>query len=330
MLSQAGAKLVALTREPDADGPPPVFRSPHAHVDDFLPDELARAMREAIDRHFADPYKQNAAQHQVWNYWYVPDMYTFLRTAPERVIPDDLMQTFHSALTDWAWETLGLGYVTAPYLSLYVDGCSQSIHNDATNGRFGYVYSLTRDQRDTRGGETIVYHEGDLYRSMLTTMTGGRGGLYEMIEPRFNRLAIFDDRMPHGVNRIDGTMDPVHGRLVLHGHISETGPGTKGPLVPDQIGPLVEDAANAALAAFNMACDPHGPVVVRLEIEPDGRVGEARLILDRLAFPDGASTDGMAEAILAAARAATFPAADAPTQAIVPVLIGGPLPWMNK
>jgi hypothetical protein len=330
MLSQAGAKLAPLSMEADAGGAHPVFRAPHAHVDNFLPDELARGMREAIDRHFADPYKQNAAQHQVWNYWYVPDMYTFLRTAPERVIPGELVQRFQSALTDWAWETLGLGYVTAPYLSLYVDGCSQSIHNDATNGRFGYVYSLTRDGRDTRGGETIVYHEGDLYRTMLTTMTGGRGGLYEMIEPRFNRLAIFDDRMPHGVNRIEGTMDPVHGRLVLHGHISETGPGTKGPLVPAQIGPVVEDAANQGLAAFDMACDPHGPVVVRLVIEPDGSVGDARLVLDRLAFPDGASTDGMAEAILAAARRATFPAADAATEAIVPVLIGGPLPWMNK
>ena len=54
------------------------------------------------------------------------------------------------------------------------------------------------------------------------------------------------------------------------------------------------------------------------------------LVLDRLAFPDGASTAGMADAILAAVRRTTFPAADAPTDAIVPVLVGGPLPWMSK
>jgi hypothetical protein len=257
-------------------------------------------------------------------------MYTFLRTAPEKVIPPELLERFHSALTAWAWETLGLGYVTAPYLSLYVDGCQQSIHNDATNGRFGYVYSLTWDQRETKGGETIVYHEGDLYRSMLTRMTGGRGGLYEMIESRFNRLAIFDDRMPHGVNRIEGSMDPVHGRLVLHGHISETGPGTQGPLHPDQIGPPIEAAANEALGGFELSCDPHGPVVIRLTIEPDGSVSDGRLVLDRLAFPDGSPTTGMAEAIFAAALRATFPEAPASTEAIVPVLIGGPLPWMKK
>jgi hypothetical protein len=329
MLSQAEAGNGAPFRTEAETAAPPAFDAPHGHVDNFLPDALAWEMRAAIDKHFADPYKQTG-EHQVWNYWYVPDMYTFMRTQPDKVIPRELMERFQAALTAWAWKTLGLGYVTNPYLSLYVDGCQQSIHNDATNGRFGYVYSLTLDQRETRGGETIVYHEGDLYRSMLTRMTGGRGGLYEMIEPRFNRLAIFDDRMPHGVNRIEGSMDPVHGRLVLHGHISETGPGTRGGLDPSVVGPPVEDAANEALSAFEMSCDPHGPIVVRLQINSSGDVDDARLVLDRLAFPDGSSTAGMAQAVVAAAAKAKFPSAAEPTEAIVPVLIGGPLPWMKK
>jgi hypothetical protein len=305
------------------------FRAPHGFVDNFLPDDLARDMRSAVDAHFANPYQQTA-EHQVWNYWYVPEMYTFLRTSPSRVLPAPLVERFHAALTAWAWNTLGLGCVTYPYLSLYVDGCSQSIHNDATNGRFGYVYSLTWDQRETRGGETIVYHEGDLYRRNLTRMTGGRGGLYEMIEPRFNRLAIFDDRMPHGVSRIEGSMNPVHGRIVMHGHISETGPGVRGALGPDLIGPCVEEAANEALSRFEMSCDPHGPIVVRLTISADGSVEQARLILDRLAFPDGRSSDGMADAIVEAAAALRFPAAAEPTEAIVPIMVGGPLPNLKR
>ncbi len=309
--------------------PPEPFRAPHAHVDNFLPDDLAREMRAAIDRHFANPYKQTA-EHQVWNYWFVPDMYTFLRTAPDKVMGRELLDRFHAALSSWAWNVLGLGNVTYPYLSLYVDGCQQSIHNDSTNGRFGYVYSLTWDQRDTRGGETIVYHEGDLFRTSLTNMTGGRGGLYEMIDSRFNRLAVFDDRMPHGVNRIEGSMNPVHGRLVLHGHISETGPGVRGPLTADQVGTLVEQAANEVLSRFEMKCDPHGPVVVRLVTRPDGNVDQAWLVLDRLAFPDGMSTEGMAEAVVEAVRALRFPASDAPTDAVVPIMVGGPLPWMQR
>jgi hypothetical protein len=311
--------------QPSADtAAPEPFRAPHAFVDNFLPEEMARQMRAAIDRHFAQPYKQTA-EHQVWNYWYVPDMYTFLRTAPDKVIGRELLDRFHAALTAWSWKTLGLGNVTYPYLSLYVDGCQQSIHNDAGNGRFGYVYSLTWDQRETKGGETIVYHEGDLYRTSLTNMTGGRGGLYEMIESRFNRLAIFDDRMPHGVNRIEGSMNPVHGRLVLHGHISETGPGVRGALGPEQVGSLVEEAANEALSRFEMRTDPHGPLVVRLSIGADGGVGDSRLVLDRLAFPDGQSSEGMAEAVVEAVRKLSFPAADAPTEAVVPIMVGGPL-----
>ena len=329
LLNEQGISVGQASGETATADPEP-FRAPHYHVDNFLPEEIARRMRAAIDRHFADPYKQTAGEHQIWNYWYVPDMYTFLRTAPDKVLGRELLERFHQALTAWSWEVLGLGYVTFPYLSLYVDGCQQSIHNDAGNGRFGYVYSLTLDERETKGGETIVFHEGDLYRTRLTNMTGGRGGLYEMIESKFNRLAIFDDRMPHGVNRIEGSMDPAQGRLVLHGHISETGPGVRGPLGPEQVGPPVEEAANEALSRFDMHCDPHGPIVVRLHIRCDGSVDQARLVLDRLAFPDGQSTDGMAEAVLEAARAVRFPTASAPTEAVVPILVGGPLPWMVK
>ena len=67
--------------ETDTPGGPAAFNAPHFHVDDFLPLEDALAMRSAAERHFAEPYRQNT-EHQVWNYWYVPDMYTFLRTAP--------------------------------------------------------------------------------------------------------------------------------------------------------------------------------------------------------------------------------------------------------
>lgn len=308
---------------------PNLFWQPHFHVDEFLAPELAREMRAAVDRHFAEPYKQNAS-HQVWNYWYVPDMYTFMRTQPDKVIPQALVARFHRALTTWAWNALGLGYVTQPYLSLYVDGCSQSIHNDATNGRFGYVYSLTCDDRATRGGETIVFHEGDPYRQNLTRMTGGRGGLYELMEPKFNRLALFDDRMPHGVRPIEGSMDPVEGRIVLHGHISEAGAAIRGPLSETDVTAVVTEAAAEALDGFDLSSPPHGPMSVRLRIGADGKVEHGTVLLDRIASPDGASCAGMAAAILEAVRKAAFPAAAQPSEAIVPITVGGPLPWMVR
>jgi hypothetical protein len=58
-------------------------------VDGFLPDHLAVAMRRDIEAHFANPHTHRPETHQVWNYWHVPDLYTYLRTSPERVIGPD-------------------------------------------------------------------------------------------------------------------------------------------------------------------------------------------------------------------------------------------------
>ena len=55
-------------------------------IDDFLPEEQGVAMREDIDAHFSNPSRHEPATHQVWNYWYVPGSYTYLRTTPEKVI----------------------------------------------------------------------------------------------------------------------------------------------------------------------------------------------------------------------------------------------------
>jgi hypothetical protein len=113
-----------------------------------------------------------AERHQVWNYWYVPGSYTYLRTSPEKVIGPDLAQNFHQRLKTYVYETFGLANTTWPYLSAYVTGCSQALHNDARGGRLGYVYSLTRwDERKFSGGETLLFHEQP-WQQDLTSATG--------------------------------------------------------------------------------------------------------------------------------------------------------------
>jgi Rps23 Pro-64 3,4-dihydroxylase Tpa1-like proline 4-hydroxylase len=122
---------------------------------------------------------------------------------------------------------LGLSRVTWPYLSLYVAGCRQGVHNDSANGRFAFVYSLTKTQRSSIGGDTILYREGDPFRSKLRTPSAD-ADFFERVPPRFNRLLVFDDRLPHAVDRVDGSTDPIECRLVLHGHLSEGGPIIRG------------------------------------------------------------------------------------------------------
>ncbi len=45
-----------------------------------------------------------------------------------------------------------------------------------------------------------------------------------LVEPRFNRLTVFDGRYPHGVRPVEGTRDPLRARLVLHGWFTEPSP----------------------------------------------------------------------------------------------------------
>jgi len=76
-------------------------------VDGFLPAEIALQLRRAIDEHFANPQVHRAETHQVWNYWFVPELYTYLRTSPENVLGQEGSAAFHGALRRWSIATLG-------------------------------------------------------------------------------------------------------------------------------------------------------------------------------------------------------------------------------
>lgn len=293
-------------------------------IDDFLPAELAEAMRLDIDNHFANPGAHAPPTHQVWNYWFVPELYTYLRTQPEKVIAFERADAFVGALRGWALDTLGMGDITWPFLSLYVAGCRQGLHNDSVNGRFAFVYSLTRDERQTIGGETLVFHEGDPFRGKLDRPAAGRG-FYDSVPPRFNRLVIFDDRMPHGVERVDGSMDPREGRFVLHGHISETGPVVVGALAIDAVMPRAVAALEAEIGRQGERLERyHGPLVVRAEIAADGGVAEAYAMVDRVFAPEdeGQGWPAFVDSLLDGLAAVRFPAASGPTSLVLPLLFG--------
>ena len=96
-------------------------------------------------------------------------------------------------LLNWSIGTLGLSAIDAQSLSLYIPGCKQNWDNDSGIGRFAYVYSLTKNERRTTGGETLVMREGDATRRFLTPGYAGYQAFYETVAPKFNRLVIFDD-----------------------------------------------------------------------------------------------------------------------------------------
>src|SRR5689334_18027768 len=150
----------------------------------IIPDFFDRGaeMRQAVERHFDDPYAHRSETHAVWNYWYVPGSYTFLRAEPARIFESALLAAFTQRLRDWSLEHLGLDVLSHPRLSLYVNGCGQTFHNDNGNGRWAYVYSLTRwDQRSFTGGETGLFMEESYWDSERCTHTRGAERLFDFI-----------------------------------------------------------------------------------------------------------------------------------------------------
>ena len=286
-------------------------------VDDFLPEANSLSMREDIDAHFADPQHHKPDTHYVWNYWHVPGTYTYLKSVPERVIAREKVEAFVQALRTWAAINVGFGHVTWPFLSMYVPGCSQGVHNDSVNGRLGYVFSLTRNSRKTVGGETVVFQDRDLFRSSLDKPAAG-SAIFDLVEPRFNRLTLFDDRVPHAVQRVDGSMDPVEGRFVLHGHISEAGIVAQGALHPD----VIREPVFAALEELRggVARDAHGPLVYCIEIGQDGSVKQTRPLLDRLVSPTNDDLDPVRAAIAERIASLQFAPAPAATRANIPLI----------
>lgn len=315
---------------------PEASMAPHAEpdgsaglivIDNFLPQAVAGAMRADLENHFRDPQAHRAETHQVWNYWFVPGLYTYLRTAPEKLIAVERVRAFVEALRARSISTLGLAGVTWPFLSLYVDGCRQGLHNDALSGRFGFVYSLTTDSRRSVGGETLVMYAGDALRGNLANPAAGPS-FYETIAPSFNRLILFDDRLPHAVSPVEGPMDPLDGRFVLHGHIREAGPLVNGALssaaVARPIATLLQTTAIHTAARLSLY---QGFLSLRFSVEPSGRVGRCDVLADRVLHRDAGNVEWepLRQELVDQAAQLMFPRAAGNTTIVLPMALGEPL-----
>ena len=174
-------------------------------------------MRDRYDGFFRDPHLHDAS-HQVWDFWHIPDHYCYLRAQAARIIGDDLFADFQSHVNQFA-RGLGLNGTTGSFLSIYVNGCFQTTHSDQLNGTYGWVYSLTRwDVRKFVGGETYVAKPG-AFEELEPRMGRAATSYWECLEPCYGQLTLFDDRVAHMVPMIQGGMNPLEARVVLHGHL---------------------------------------------------------------------------------------------------------------
>jgi hypothetical protein len=233
----------------------------------------ARALRRVFDERFAEP-RSTRADRFVWDWWHVPGQYTALRTPAWTYFPRRIYESFHRRLVAWGRETLGCHDISPPWLSLYIDGCRQELHGDLPHGPFAFVYSLTNwRQRVFSGGETLLVRDEvlDFWHDFRSVRAVEEHELLCAVEPRFDRLTVFDPRIPHGVRPVTGTRDPREGRLVIHGWFVQPRPFVRGPLpvrtlsarvdeLVGQLGTWIADLPVAGVLALAFAVDRGGAV----------------------------------------------------------------------
>jgi hypothetical protein len=276
-------------------------------------------MRAAYEHHFRDAYEGTPRTHQIWNYWYVPGLYAYFHTAAYKVVPEPLLARFMQRLRQWSMSTLGLDEITPPYLSFYVNGCEQQLHNDVGNGRWAYVYSICEDPPSFEGGATILMPGNDYWDRRTSVAAAAGAGLYEKIAPKFDQLLVFDDRVLHGVETVHGGMNPRRGRVVLQGHIKEGGVQVDGDLTSQTVIDTLATLQPSLVGLVPQSGRFRGLATVRIQVAPAGEVVAGRLLVNQIYDPD---RTGVASAILTTARRLRFPGAQGPTTITFPVRVG--------
>ncbi len=234
----------------------------------------AADLRKVFDRRFERPLETRSDRF-VWDYWHVPGEYTQLRTPAFHYFPKELYARFHRHLVRWGRENLGCHDISPPWLSCYVEGCRQEAHRDVPHGPLAFVFSLTKwEKRRFKGGETFIEKPRLL------------------IEPKFNRLTLFNPSLSHGVKQVRGTHDPREGRLVINGWFVNPRPFWVGEFTPKQ----VQEALDEGLSRLDLGGLEPGFASFRLKIKASGDVAHVRPLVDT--FASGAPVKRLARHLL--------------------------------
>lgn len=250
-------------------------------VVDRFADE-ARTLRSHFDARFADP-RRATADRFVWDLWCVPDQYTALRTPAWEYFPKKAYDAFHQRLVWWGRRTLGCHDVSPPWLSCYVNGCEQRLHGDLPHGPVAFVFSLTNwSKRTFRGGETLLMRDEvlDFWRGFVSTRAVEEPELLDEVPARFNRLVAFDPRIPHGVRRVDGSMDPTEGRLVIHGWFVQPRPFIEGPLAEKALGDAIREVTGVIGPLLQAGLPLAGLLSLGFTVTAAGRVRDLLTLAD--------------------------------------------------
>ncbi len=251
----------------------------------------AKALRQDFEDVFSDPKKPEPRRF-CWDHWHVPRQYKLLRTPAAQFFNKKAYEPLHEAIAHWGRENLGCHDISPIWLSCYLDDHWQNLHGDLPHGPWAFVLSLSPDKATFRGGETLLLKEKTL--DFWTNYLNGKfeGGLEEdklfhRVTPKFNRLVVFDGRVPHGVAPVRGPMEVCEGRLVLHGWFLQPRPFIEGPLSSEELQNLYELLAQGMeLLHHEGVTELRGALILRFEVRPNGTVSSTRILTNLLRGPD--------------------------------------------
>jgi len=249
--------------------------------------EHAEELYSSYQNNHAYAKKANSERF-CWDYWHVENQYTQLRTpAKEYYYEGETLNEFYvkfeEELLKYARENLALSNFTPIWMSCYVDGMGQELHADVPHGPLAFVFSLTKNFDDLddksspssgryfRGGETTILRpeRANYWQSFDPTQIVERTQLFEEIEPKFNRLIIFDPRLPHGVREVKGTKDVSKGRLVLNGWFNEPAISCQGGLTIEDVGKVLDAKLDLLYEELETLPAMIGFAALRMEIEAE-------------------------------------------------------------
>jgi hypothetical protein len=255
-------------------------------TDNFFQD--AKHLRSFFSDRFADPRGADGNRF-IWDYWHVPNQYTVLRTPAYHFFPKKLYDGFHQQLVWWGRRTLGCHDISPPWMSCYVDGCNQQLHGDLPHGPWAFVYSLTPwKNRKFTGGETVLLREEILNYWQNQSSAGlEHENIFLEVPALFNRLTVFDPRIPHGVKEVRGVHDVNEGRLVIHGWFVQPRPFVEGPLSTKKVQAAIDDLSGSLQELINEGLEISGLMSVRFTVSEHGDVGNMKVLSNALRHPTG-------------------------------------------
>lgn len=245
----------------------------------------ASHLREVFDLRFQDPLDVHEDRF-IWDYWNVPHQYCHLRTPAYHYFPEEIYQEFHEFLVHWGRENLGCHDISPTWLSCYPHGSFQNVHVDEPHGPLAFVYSLTPSSRAFKGGQTIISRDqkvrglGRKKRELKKPPTEAFEN-YVSVNPRFNRLTLFDPSFPHGVSEAVGTKDPRFSRLVIHGWFIQPRPFWEGPLSDQEVQEALDELVWKLSQAPSLK-SINGYVGIRFQVNRLGQVESLQNLVSTL------------------------------------------------